>query len=79
MVYWQCCYDICWALSKIFLLEVANKLFSIDNDTLTLMFKLKRHQTGKMYQTQIDAMYEIITRDEAARDVQNNQQWEIQN
>jgi len=41
--------------------HMSSEQFSIDNDTLTPTFKLKRHQAGKKYQAEIDGMYEVIT------------------
>jgi len=52
---------------------ISSEEFSVDNDTLTPTFKLKRHQAGKMYQGPIDSMYEKITAAENARDAQTRQ------
>ena len=45
--------------------------FSVEDDTLTPTFKLKRHQAAKKYQEVIDAMYVKIVAAENARDAAN--------
>lgn len=60
------------SLEKPKAVHLSSELFSIENDTLTPTFKLKRHQAGKKYQPEIDAMYEVIGVQEAARDAQNH-------
>lgn len=52
-------------------IHISHELFSVENDTLTPTFKLKRHAAAKMYKAQIDAMYEVIVAQEAARDAAN--------
>merc|ERR550525_312676 len=45
--------------------------FSVEDDTLTPTFKLKRHTAAKKYQEVIDAMYVTIVASENARDAAN--------
>ena len=48
--------------------HLSSVLFSVENDTLTPTFKLKRHQAVKVYKSQIDNMYERIVAAELSRD-----------
>lgn len=39
---------------------IASEAFSVENDIVTPTFKLKRNIGKKVYQAQIDAMYEAL-------------------
>ena len=43
-------------------------LFSVDNDTMTPTFKLKRPTANKLYAREIEEMYVKIVAEEATRD-----------